>query len=86
MLNKYNDRIIIPNDKSDKFFNKSIVKIRNNGKKLQNQIDEFDYFNNQIDFNKLNKDIQKSYFVICLKFIQSNIKSITKFNGKYKTI
>ena len=86
LLNKYNDRIIIPNDKSDKFFNKSIVKIRNNGKKLQNQIDEFDYFNNQIDFNKLNKDIQKSYSLSLrdLNLIQSNIKSITKFNGKYK--
>ena len=42
LLNKYNDRIIIPNDKSDKFFNKSIIKIRNNGKnfkiKLMNSI------------------------------------------------
>ena len=58
MLNKY-DRIIIPNDKSDKFFNKSIIKVRNNGKKLQNQIDEFDYFNNQMILLN-NKDIQKS--------------------------
>ena len=88
LLNKYNDRIIIPNDKNDKFFNKSIVKIRNNGKKLQNQIDEFDYFNNQIDFNKLNKDIQKSYSLSLrdLNLIQSNIKFIKNLTKSIKSI
>jgi hypothetical protein len=82
----FNDRILYSNDDTKRFFKTSIAQIIENIKKLQKKINEFDYNNNQIIIDNINKDYVTSYLESLkkLNLIQNNIGSIIEKKDKFK--